>query len=300
MNGKIFERKINMNYRPPVVTRNTLKGKAKVQAGKIKGKDVLGVTFEDNTDVTYTILRNDAPKYATAGIFYVRLSQDKTKIDSMSPLNGSFHVKTDTFPAKEGEKPAPYVVTNLKYKTSSEKFNVVLEVLGPKYAGMSILMILPYYWFDVAKEEVPGKGLKDVLALVEPRKASPGHRSLKNYLDVSGAWAGGPIPFSDNVLPALQQRILRAAKEFDVVLENGFVNTIILEDAEEDFADKKAPAIWGDEEPETPETKKPTEVTESETSWGEPTESEDFDGKGSPIIPDDPDTYGDSAPWDNM
>lgn len=279
-----------MAYRPPSVSRQSLKGKAKVQKGKANGKEVFGVTFEDNTDVTYTILRANAPPYAVAGIFYVRLSQDKTKIESMSPLNGSFRVKTNSFISKEGEEPAPYVVVNQKYQTSSEKFNVLLDIVGPKYAGMTVLMILPYYWFDVVKEKVQGE-MRDVLALVEPKKASPGFKILSGYLQVSGAWDKGPIQFSDNVLPKLQKRILQADKEFDVVLGNGFVDTIVLED-EENFGSEKSKSTWGDEEevkkPSSP--KAPKEEEPETTSWGEPEEAEEFsEGKEE-----------ETAPWDNV
>jgi len=280
-----------MAYRPPTVSRTVLKGKAKVQKGKANGKEVLGVTFEDNTETTYSILRKDAPSYATTGMFYVRLSQDKTKIDSMSPLNGSFKVKTSSFPSKEGEEPAPYVVVNKQYGTSSEKFNVLLEVVGPKHAGMSILLILPYYWFESAQEEVKGK-MYDVLGLIEPKKPSPGHRVLRNYLLVSGAWDAGPIQFKDNVLPSLQKRILRANKEFDVVLQDGFVSTIVMED-DEDFGEEKsdAPSSWGDEKEET-ETKSTTKKTEETTSWGEPDEAEEFT--------EEKETEDAVAPWNEV
>lgn len=147
-----------MAYRPPVVNRTSPKGKARVSLETQNGRHVAVVTFVDanNAEIapSYTIPQSGCPKYIAKGFFYVKLSQDKTKIESMSPQNGTFHFKTLKFPSKEGEEPAPYIVNNQKFHTQQEMFSVVWEVLGPKYAGMTTLVTLPYYWFDVAQLEL--------------------------------------------------------------------------------------------------------------------------------------------------
>lgn len=267
-----------MAYKPPMIKREALQGQATVKVGNKDGKKVFGVTFEKNPQVTYTVNAKNAPDYVTAGEFYVKMSEDKTKILATSPQSGKFKVIVESFPAKEGEQPAPYTYVNPKYDNPTQRFNVLLKIVSEKYKGMPILLMLPYFWFDMDEQVVEGVS-REVVGLRLPKKTSIGFKLLNSFLSASGAWKFGAIKWSDNVLPALQKRILRAATEFVVRVENGFVDTIEYDDEEpdEDFVEEK------------PTKKKPAKVavvedddvveTES-TDWGEPDE-EDKPTKGS-------------------
>ena len=273
-------------YTLPEVKSTVLKGQATVKTGSMKDKKVFGVTFSDKPDVTHTILAKNAPSYAVAGEFYVKLSSDKSKIESMSPQRGKFRVVVDSFPAREGEQPTPYTVVNQKYNSSSEKFNVLLKIVSEKYNGMPILLILPYYWFDEAEAEVGGV-MRSVVGLKVPKKPSPGHKQLKAFLSASGALKFGHIKWSDNILPTLQKYILRAATEFVVRLENGFVDTIEWDD---DDSQTDSDFVEQTPEPAKKVAKKPA-VDDDVTDWGEPEEE---------ITGNDVEDFENSPPWDDV
>ena len=49
---------------------------------------------------------------------------------------------------------------------------------------------------------------------------------LERFCSVSGVWDKGAITYTDNLLPVLEKRILRADKEFRVEMVDGWVDRL--------------------------------------------------------------------------
>ena len=102
---------------------------------------------------------------------------------------------------------------------------------------------------------------------------------LDEFLTVTKAWDDGPIPFTDNILPVLQKRILRKNASFQFVMKDGWINTLLDSDepvgepkqttwGEWEEADKEVEAVWN-EESSLPAPSDAVEPSQDEFDFGE-------------------------------
>jgi hypothetical protein len=89
-------------------------------------------------------------------------------------------------------------------------------------------------------------------------------KELEEFLSLAGAWNRGPMEWSDNILPALEKRILRADKSFSFLMKDGWIDTLYEADEPEESED------W-EEESEEPSKESAPEVAddEEEIDWEE-------------------------------
>lgn len=206
-------------YRPPKVSGNFEygeKGKAKV---RIQGKAVL-VRFEESGNVHKFKRTRDLAKLKP-GVWYIQLNGDETEIYAFRPFTGVCLTKVSSFVAKEGEEPRPKIK---EYKTKEGReytitsFTVLLEVLEPEqYRGLNIPFMLRYNF-----REAEDNG-KSVVGLPDKGRHS---KLLEEFCDLTGVWKFGPMEYKDNVLPDVEKRILKADQAFNIVLKDGWVDTI--------------------------------------------------------------------------
>lgn len=219
-----------MVYRPPVKKSayDGLSGAANValNGNKTKAK----VTLEESGD-SYVISIKECPKevqaYIRSGNFVVKLSKDNDKIYSLSPTNGMFIGKVAKFSSKKDADPAPMtkVGKNQDGATYSYLFFVVLiEITEGECKGMQIPMFLRY---NFAEEVQEVKGVERKVAGYSKSLDKSKHTAfLDEFLTITGAWDAGAIPYSDNILPKLEQRIKRADKSFGFIVKKGYIDTL--------------------------------------------------------------------------
>lgn len=219
-----------MGYKPQVVTKSIFggpKGGAKVVWNKDHSK--LQVTLGDDKYTFSKADLEDLPKSFPSGEYYVQLSEDKTRLLNIRPNNGMFVVKVDRFAAKEGETPAPKIISatdpTSKAEYSYQIFSVILKIVSPKeYADMEIFFS-PRYNFEGVEDEINGKKV-EVVAYNHPKsKYTP---LLQDFCEATGVWEKGPMKWATNILPALAKRIAQADRKFQVVVKEGWVNTIFV------------------------------------------------------------------------
>jgi len=208
-------------YKPPKVRTNAgLFGTATIDLGASKGKPAVKVTFidGDNEGKSFIIPKDKCPSYVQPGKWIVKLSAGGDELYSLSPVNGRYRGKVLKFVSQQGKDPAPYTatITSADKKTYSfEVFTVILEITQGKCKGMPIYYRLNYN-FAEAEGGIVGIG----------HLKSKYTRALERFLDVTGAWERGEMKYVDNVLPAFEKRILRAAKEFDIQIVDGWVDAL--------------------------------------------------------------------------
>lgn len=217
-----------MAYRPPVKTSefDGPSGAAKValNGNKTKAK----VTFNESGDnyiVSVKDCSDEVKGYIRSGEFIVKMSKDKDKLYSMSPVNGLFEGKVVKFSSKKDQPPSPMTktATNKDGQTYSYQFFVVMiQIVSGDYTGMQIPLFLRYN-FGEEKQEVKGE-VKNVTGYNKSLDKSKHTAFLDEFLTITGAWDFGPLPYSDNVLPKLEQRILRKDKVFNFLMKKGYVD----------------------------------------------------------------------------
>lgn len=222
-----------MSYKPPrVKSGGGLTGIAEVKIHDTKPLVKVDFVDGDAEGKSFVIKKDKCPAYVQSGKWVTRLSAKGDEMYGISPINGRFRGKVLKFSAQQGKDPAPYTttITSQDKKTYSfEVFSVVLEITKGKCKGMPISYRLNYN-FAEAEGGIVGIG----------HLKSKYTRALERFLDVTGAWDRGEMKYADNVLPAFEKRILRAAKEFDIQMQDGWVDALYsLADVEEETLPKE-------------------------------------------------------------
>jgi len=223
-----------MVYRPPVKKSayDGLSGAANVALSKDKTK--VKVTFERKADGSggdeHVVLVKECPKevqaYLRSGNFVVKLSKESDKIYSLSPTGGMFVGKVAKFSSKKDADPSPMtkVSTNKEGQTYSYLFFVVMiEIIEGECKGMQIPLFLRY---NFSEEEQEVKGIMRKVAGYSKQLDKSKHTAfLDEFLLITGVWETA-IPYSDNILPKLEQRIKRADKTFGFIVKKGYIDTL--------------------------------------------------------------------------
>jgi hypothetical protein len=242
-------------YKPPVVKESGGKGDsgvASIQWSDTKCK----ISFEE-LETSYKVLREELPEYAQEWSLdnaFVTMAGDNESVFSIRPVSGVFTVRTNGF-SRQGdadEPPAPQQRTG-KYGTYYT-FNALLEIIKGKFSG-AIYPFYLYYKFADFDGVVGIKGEGD------------SSKKLMDYLDCAGAWDDGEMEYDDNILPALEKRIKKAKRQFQIVVKNGYVESVLdveIEDDEEPV--KKHKPI--EEEEEKPAKK--SKIVEEDDEFPDP------------------------------
>jgi len=208
-------------YKPPVIkTGSGPTGMAKVQFSS-DGKAVR-VTFAD-TEVyskPLVIKRENCPDNLKPGDWYIGLSANKDTIRSWRPVNGMFKAKVQKFTSQPDKPPVPQVHPQWDY----QYFTVLFELIAPNDVKGCIVPNNYRYHFGEFNDE-DGKSI--VGYTHNKSKYTP---QLVDFLEATGAWDRGAIAYKDNILPIVEKRILKADRVINLVLKDGWVNTIFATD----------------------------------------------------------------------
>ena len=253
-----------MTYKPKTISSgfSGITGAAKVKF--TPDKKQLKIRL-DETGKVYTIKysKDTVPfKNIPEGSWMVTIAQDGSKLIGMRPIMGMFQGHVIKFPAQEGQPPTPRTSNG---EFPFQYFTVLIELTSPKNVAGMIVPFSPRYNFSEVDED--GKA---VVGISHPKsKYTP---MLMDFLDATGAWERGPIPFKDNILPILEKRILKADSTFSIVMKEGWVTTIMGESAEEtevDDEEKGSELPWGDEDESKDDDEETTTEDESDDEESE-------------------------------
>lgn len=190
------------------------------QAQVTVAKGTVRIRFSAN-NVVYEIPRANCPDYLTAsGVYRVSLSEDTTSVVSVSPYNGDYLVKFVRFGSKNAvpvprrEQSPGRRRDGTMYPRDFLKFSATLEVTQGPLAGAPI--VSPFLYRD-RSNGFANDGEGELLIAGDSRDV----QKLVSFLTAAGVFEMR-LPFSDNVLPALQEAILRRGDEFKVTITDGW------------------------------------------------------------------------------
>jgi len=237
---------------------------------RLKG-NALGVTFSESNDNSYAGTRYRVltwPEYVNPAVlgggklWRVKLDSDETNIFSISPLSGVYLAHVKEFTKKEGSPPIP---KEHKYTFEGELytyqyFTVLIEILDdPTCAGMILSYRLRYYFYG---DEEGNTGIDKPRSKYTPQ--------LIEFLSLTGVMKGSSIPFTDNILPVLEARILKADAKFKILVKNGYIDSLMQLDFIE-VPNNDVEEDWGDEDVSN------TPIASNETITPTPTFDIDWD-----------------------
>lgn len=185
---------------------------------KVKAQKDGGIKFQlKDEDKIWTIESKNVPdEYKTmSGVFAITVSEDKSKLFRMYPHQGSFKCKFVGFVAQEGKDPEPRVKTG-KFGTYQTAI-ASLKIIDGIYTGMIIPYILSF-------------NLEDMDGITAIKGGGKAAKKFADFLDAIGCWEE-VIPFSENILPTIQKRALKANKTVLVMVKEGWVDSAVREDA---------------------------------------------------------------------
>lgn len=208
-------------YKMPVIkTGGGPTGVAKVVFSS-DGKAVK-VTFVDSEVYGKPIVlkRDNCPDNLRPGEWYIGLNANKDEIRSWRPVNGMFKAKVQKFTSQPDKPPVPQVHPQWEY----QYFTVLFELISPKdVKGCIVPNNYRYHFGQFTNEDG-----KEIVGLTHNKsKYTP---QLADFLYATGALDRGDIAYKDNILPILEKRILKADKVVNIVLKDGWVNTIFATD----------------------------------------------------------------------
>jgi len=213
-----------MVYRPPVKKSDFdgPSGLAKVvlNGNKTKAK----VVFIENNEEYVISVKNcpdDVQKYIRSGEFIAKMNKDGDKLYSMSPANGMFEGKVAKFSSKKDQPPAP--MTKIGADWSYLYFVVMIGITKGECQGMQLPCFLRYNFCEEL-QDVKGT-TKSVVGYSKNLDKSKHTAFLDEFLTITGVWDFGPIAYTDNILPKLEQRTKRADKSFSFIVKKGFIDT---------------------------------------------------------------------------
>lgn len=153
----------------------------------------------------------------------VTMNEAGDKVLFVSPGSGTFPVKFLKFPSPEGVAPAPETFEGKKGKKPYRAFGAMFEIQKPNvWAGTGL-------WARF----YPNFG-KDEGGLLAIAGEGSGSDSLANLLEATGV-AKHEIQFSENPLPEIQKIAQEEATTFDVVIQKGWIDMIVVKEDEDAF-----------------------------------------------------------------
>lgn len=178
------------------------------------------VTFEDGE--SYVVDTTDLKTPPIAGKWFVSLDGNKKKLYNIHPIKGIFKVKLVKFIAAKDAEPAPKL-DNRYPDNPYMKFTVLLGIVDGKEKGMEVTLTLRY-WF--VEDVVEGKSVVGLEFHTHPN-AQRNMNLLVDFCDAFGYWDYGPPAYSDNILPGMEKRMLKAGKIVKVLIKDGWIDSIL-------------------------------------------------------------------------
>lgn len=187
---------------------------------------------------TYEFSKLDVPKSIQAGRWWVSMSGKGDKVYNIGPVDGVFPVRYAHMGGKPGETPKPMYDAGGPKKYGDREwvadpslsFIAVLEIVSGKCKGMETNVFLPYLY--VRDNDNPRVCMHQGTAgQVEKIQAFEAAAGLEDDLT-----------YSDNVLPALHDALLKAAQVFDVLVEGGKVTKVLPKDKQPNGSKSKVAA----------------------------------------------------------
>ena len=190
-----------------------------VKSGKAK------VTFVEDGE-EYVVDTSELKTPPIAGTWMVSLDSNKKKLFNIHPVKGVFKVKVIKFVAAKDAEPAPKL-DNRYPDNPYMKFTVLLGIVDGKEKGMEVTLTLRY-WFQ--EDSVEGKPVVAYEFHPHPN-AQRNMNLLMDFCDQFGYWDYGPPQYSDNILPGMEKRMLKAGKVVKVLIKDGWIDSIIEADS---------------------------------------------------------------------
>lgn len=173
------------------------------------------------------------PKGTKIELFVV-LSDDRQEIQRFGPERGRVKVRCIDFvrPEKDSDPVPKTYEGSEKYKKEGvdntyKAFTAMLEVTEGKWKDSTIPCFMHYKFGDNGKGQA---------AFFGNEEKSKNLRTLKKFMEMSGA-TKKPLSWPDdgNILPDLLKVIRRADAVFEVQILNGYVESILMDDADDDL-----------------------------------------------------------------
>ena len=245
-------------YKPKRVEPTYEQGERGFAQVRIKNKKIY-IKFRETGNV-HKFPRTKSFRKLTPGKWNIRLNGDETEIYSFAPISGNFRGKVSSFVGgDDGPQPKTKYVDFVRkdgkhIKYDYDYFTVLVEITEPeKLAGVEVPLVMRYNFLEAKEDEESVVGLM-----------SKGSRTkeLEEFLDLVGAWNRGPMEWSDNILPDLEKRILRADQPFMFLMKEGWIDTLYAADEPEESED------WEEESDEVKEPEPvPDDDKEEEIDW---------------------------------
>lgn len=179
-------------------------------------KDEDGNVIEEGRE--FSIDRENAPKKIEAGHWSAAVSSRGDKLFSVRPLAGTFSAKFLKFAAAQDAKPAPeQAASTFKDENGKVKYN------APQLVFTAIIQVAGNYEYPV---RLPYRFSENDRGNCEITYKKLGNQinRLLDFLEYTGV-KDMDIPFTNNILPALEEMITDQNKSFTVVVKNGWIDS---------------------------------------------------------------------------
>lgn len=230
-----------LNFKPKEKLGKFPQGPAKIVTGEKAAK----ITFVgenapefDNGETSAKFDLADLPKTPrlpknATGMYFVKLSRDKDEVLGIGPLEGMFDARVvDLSRPQEDQDPAPYeIVPKDENWNPYLAFNAYWEILSGTFKGSRISQFF-HYKFDSDED---GMTIYDGQPNNPKAKWLP---RLVEFCEKTGC-VDDPIKWPDdgNILPVLLERILAEGRKVNIVVKNGYIDSLLSGDSYGDFGD---------------------------------------------------------------
>lgn len=223
----------------PSQSKKGKRGLATVRVSKTSVK----VVFEDDPDNGYEFALDACPDNVRSGKWLVTLSGQADKMYGFSPIAGAFYMRFVKIACQDGQLPSPMHVSTSFTDPQTKKvvpveydaFTCILEIVKGKDAGLQVPYFLRYNFGEMEGDVSFTHG------------KSKYTKQLQDFMEASGVFAKGPMAYSDNILPALENRMSDKNRIFMVIMKNGYVDS-----------------LTETEDPDAPKTRKGKEKSEED------------------------------------
>lgn len=238
---------------------------ARIKVGK---NSVQIIPLEGDVGAKYVCRLENCPDNIVAGDWRIAMTEDGERIYSIAPIEGMYNLKFIGFAKGENEKiPTPQHAhfegvdqeTKKPYVTDYDYFTCLFEIIGAPggdedAVGMIMTKRLRYYFFNN----------NGVVGFDKPRSKYTGE--LKDWLADLGAYESGELEYSENILPDLEERLIKLRRKFIGTIKDGFLQSVVVSKAKgkvskpdevevkvEDLEDDDFGAVFDEDEPNVKE-----------------------------------------------
>lgn len=206
-----------------VVSTPQRRGPAGPANVRITKTTVTVIMDEGGEQFQFPVKETDLPKGITSGKWSVSISSDLSKLQGVRPIDGAFICRFKNLVAQKGQPPLPKRDQRPGTKRDGTtfpkdllKFTAIVEVADGQLIGVQIPVSLVY------KNLLTNAGFTSGPEnLVVIQGGGRDMQLLTEFLVETGAM-DSELPFSDNILPALETIMKNRKKRFLMFLEKGW------------------------------------------------------------------------------